>query len=152
MYWSGKWRLIRKFVEPELDAIAGHEGRVVVIVSSDAKIDQLGRRVNKLTRGAVARAIESEAFEKASLGQVISLITRRTGGECRGYVKLDRRSDALVSRKAALRLPKPLAPKTLILELSQKCGGWCMGMHCVPMNFRITKLKMPKIKMPPSQL
>ena len=32
-----------KFVEPELDAIAGHEGRVVVIVSSDAKIDQLGR-------------------------------------------------------------------------------------------------------------
>ena len=41
-------------VEPELDAIAVHEGRVVVIVSSDAKIDQLGRRVNKLTRGAVA--------------------------------------------------------------------------------------------------
>ena len=35
-----------KFVEPELDAIAVHEGRVVVIVSSDAKIDQLGRRVN----------------------------------------------------------------------------------------------------------
>ena len=62
-----------KFVEPELDAIAVHEGRVVVIVSSDAKIDQLGRRVNKLTRGAVARAIESDAFEKASLGQVISL-------------------------------------------------------------------------------
>ena len=47
-----------KFVEPELDAIAAYEGRVVVIVSSDAKIDQLGRRVNKLTRGAVARAIE----------------------------------------------------------------------------------------------
>ena len=36
-----------KFVEPELDAIAVNEGRVVVIVSSDAKIDQLGRRVNK---------------------------------------------------------------------------------------------------------
>ncbi len=33
-----------KFVEPELDMIAVHEGRVVVIVSSDAKIDQLGRR------------------------------------------------------------------------------------------------------------
>ena len=62
-----------KFVEPELDAIEAHEGRVVVIVSSDAKIDQLGRRVNKLTRGTVARAIESEAFEKASLGQIISL-------------------------------------------------------------------------------
>jgi leucyl aminopeptidase len=41
-----------KFVEPEADAIADCEGRVVVIASSDAKIDQLGRRVNKLTRGA----------------------------------------------------------------------------------------------------
>ena len=40
-------KLTLKFVEPELDAIAVHEGRVVVIVSSDAKIDQLGRRVNK---------------------------------------------------------------------------------------------------------
>ncbi|NCW04006.1 MAG: leucyl aminopeptidase [Rhodobacteraceae bacterium] len=66
-------KLTWKFVEAELDAIAAHEGRVVVIVSSDANIDQLGRRVNKLTRGAVARAIESEAFEKASLGQIISL-------------------------------------------------------------------------------
>ena len=47
-----------KFVEPELDAIAAHEGRVVVIVSSDAKIDQLGRRVNKLTRGAVSARLK----------------------------------------------------------------------------------------------
>ena len=94
-----------KFVEPELDAIGVHEGRVVVIVSSDAKIDQLGRRVNKLTRGALVRAIESVAFEKASLGQVISLnYPAGVAANAVDIVKLDRRSDALMSRKAGVAI------------------------------------------------
>ena len=111
-----------KFVEPEADAIADCEGRVVVIASSDAKIDQLGRRVNKLTRGAVMRVLESDAFEKASLGQVISL-TYPAGitGDAVDIVKLDRRSDALTSRKAGVALAKSVGAKdALILAGSLK--------------------------------
>ena len=105
-----------KFVEPELDAIAVHEGRVVVIVSSDAKIDQLGRRVNKLTRGAVARAIESDAFEKATLGQVISLnYPAGMAANAVDIVKLDRRSDALVSRKAGVAIAKAVGSKDALI-------------------------------------
>ncbi|NDH21929.1 MAG: leucyl aminopeptidase, partial [Rhodobacteraceae bacterium] len=111
-----------KFVEPELDAIAAHEGRVVVIVSSDANIDQLGRRVNKLTRGAVARAIESEAFEKASLGQIISLnYPAGMAASAIDIVKLDRRSDSLMSRKAGVAIAKVVGSKdALILAGSLK--------------------------------
>ena len=111
-----------KFVEPEADAIADYEGRVVVIASSDAKIDQLGRRVNKLTRGAVMRVLESDAFEKASLGQVISL-TYPAGitGDAVDIVKLDRRSDALTSREAGVALAKSVGAKdALILAGSLK--------------------------------
>ena len=111
-----------KFVEPELDMIAVHEGRVVVIVSSDAKIDQLGRRVNKLSRGAVTRAIESDAFEKASLGQVISLnFPAGMAASAVDIVKLDRRSDALTSRKAGVAIAKAVGSKdALILAGSLK--------------------------------
>ena len=115
-------KLTWKFVEPELDAIAAHEGRVVVIVSSDANIDQLGRRVNKLTRGAVARAIESEAFEKASLGQIISLnYPAGMAASAIDIVKLDRRSDSLMSRKAGVAIAKAVGSKdALILAGSLK--------------------------------
>ncbi len=115
-------KLTWKFVEAELDAIAAHEGRVVVIVSSDANIDQLGRRVNKLTRGAVARAIESEAFEKASLGQIISLnYPAGMAASAIDIVKLDRRSDSLMSRKAGVAIAKAVGSKdALILAGSLK--------------------------------
>ena len=110
------------FVEPDLDAIGTQTGRIVVIASSDAKIDQLGRRVNKLTRGAVARAIESEAFEKASIGQVVTLnYPNGIEAEAIDIVKLDRRADTLVARKAGVAIAKACGAKdTLILAGSLK--------------------------------
>ena len=67
--------------------------------------------MNKLTRGAVARAIESDAFEKASLGQVISLNYPGNGGGRHRYREIDRRSDALVSRKAGVAIAKAVGSK-----------------------------------------
>ena len=148
-------KLTWKFVEPELDAIAVYEGRVVVIVSSDAKIDQLGRRVNKLTRGAVARAIESDAFEKASLGQVISL-NYPTGmaAVAIDIVKLDRRSDALVSRKAGVAIAKAVGSKdALILAGSLKNAvDLVQGYALRAYEFSDHKTENAGIKTPPSQL
>ncbi|MGB0299585.1 MAG: leucyl aminopeptidase family protein, partial [Paracoccaceae bacterium] len=81
-----------------------------------------GRRVNKLTRGAVARAIESEAFEKASLGQIISLnYPAGMAASAIDIVKLDRRSDSLMSRKAGVAIAKAVGSKdALILAGSLK--------------------------------
>ncbi len=110
------------FVEPDLDAIGTQSGRIVVIASSDAKIDQFGRRVNKLTRGAVVRAIESEAFEKAAIGQVVTLnYPNGIEAEAIDIVKLDRRADTLVARKAGVAIAKACGAKdTLILAGSLK--------------------------------
>jgi leucyl aminopeptidase len=68
------------------------------------------------------RVLESDAFEKASLGQVISL-TYPAGiaGDAVDIVKLDRRSDALTSRKAGVALAKSVGAKdALILAGSLK--------------------------------
>ena len=68
------------------------------------------------------RQIESDAFEKVSLGQVISLnYPAGMAANAVDIVKLDRRSDALVSRKAGVAIAKAVGTKdTLILAGSLK--------------------------------
>ena len=39
----------------DIDALATATGRVAVVLEADGKMDAAGRRINKLTRGALAR-------------------------------------------------------------------------------------------------
>ena len=41
------------FTETDLDAIASAEGRVAVCITPEGKLDQAGRRVNRLTKGTL---------------------------------------------------------------------------------------------------
>jgi hypothetical protein len=43
------------FTETDLDALAGAEGKIAVIVPPEGKLDPAGRRLNRLTKGALAR-------------------------------------------------------------------------------------------------
>ncbi|WP_306115885.1 MULTISPECIES: leucyl aminopeptidase [unclassified Roseovarius] len=61
------------FQETNIDLIAGAEGRVAVVVTPDGKLDAGARRVNRLTKGALARLVESETWEKKKAGDVISV-------------------------------------------------------------------------------
>jgi leucyl aminopeptidase len=56
------------FTETDLDALAGAEGKIAVIVPPEGKLDPAGRRLNRLTKGALARLAEAERFEKAKVG------------------------------------------------------------------------------------
>jgi leucyl aminopeptidase len=61
------------FQETDLDSIATHEGRVAVIVTPDGKMEQSARRVNRMTKGAVQRFVDSEGFAKVKAGQVTTM-------------------------------------------------------------------------------
>ena len=61
------------FAETDLDAIAGAEGVVAILVDGEGKLDPGGRRVNRLTRGAVARMVEGKAWSKVKPGQARAL-------------------------------------------------------------------------------
>lgn len=85
-----------EFVATDLDAIAGFEGRVVLLLGGDGKLDKSARRVNRLSKGALTRMVESGALAdmkeggakdiafpsgmKASAVQVI-LLSRRANVE-----------------------------------------------------------------------
>lgn len=67
-------QLARIHFQPvDLDGIATAEGRVAVILPPDGRMDQAARRVNRLTRGALKRLIDSDRFGKIKGGQATTL-------------------------------------------------------------------------------
>ncbi len=61
------------FEVTDLDAIAETTGRVAVVVNPEGRLDAGGRRVNRLTKGALARLVAGNRFAKAKAGQVLTL-------------------------------------------------------------------------------
>ena len=61
------------FAATDLTAIADATGRVAVVVDPEGRMGQAARRVNRLTKGAVKRFVESDGFAKVKPGQVTTL-------------------------------------------------------------------------------
>ena len=89
------------YKELDLYAVAGFPGRIVVFVTPEGKLDPAGRRVNRLTRGALARFAGSKAFAKleeagaAELGYPSGL-----AAEAVQVVRLGRKPGVAAARRA----------------------------------------------------
>ena len=59
--------------ELDLDRLQGHEGQIVLVVQEDGRMDAVGRRINKATKGALARFLESKGFDDLESGKVMTL-------------------------------------------------------------------------------
>lgn len=95
------------FIETDLDALKDREGRLVLFATADGKLDAAGRRVNRLTKGAVLRAVEGPDFEALSEGGVMSLAyPAGVAASSVLILRLDRRADALSARKAGAAIIK----------------------------------------------
>ncbi|WP_137700100.1 leucyl aminopeptidase [Marimonas lutisalis] len=104
------------FAETEVDAIAGAEGRVAVLVDEGGRLDIVARRANRLTKGAVKRLIEGERFAKAKPGDVLSLAYPvGMAAEALDVVKLARRPKVEEARKAGVELAKRMGKADLVL-------------------------------------
>ncbi|MDD9921545.1 MAG: leucyl aminopeptidase [Boseongicola sp.] len=99
----------------DLDSIAGFEGEVAIFVSVEGGLDRAGRRVNRLTKGAIERAVASSKFQKAKAGDVLKL-SYPTGmaADAVSIVKLDKRVDAELARTAGASVSKALGGRPLL--------------------------------------
>lgn len=89
------------FAETDLDALKDAEGRVAVFVNGAGQLGRGARRLNRLTRGAVERAVAGEAFAKASQGDVVTLaFPVGMAADAVDIIKLERRGDVAEARKA----------------------------------------------------
>jgi leucyl aminopeptidase len=96
-----------QFKDVDLEAVANAAGKVVVFVGEDGKLDAGARKVNTLTRKALARFVESAAFEKMAEGDVAPL--GYPAGMAAGavaVVKLGRKPSCADARKAGAQLAK----------------------------------------------
>ncbi len=96
-----------RFQAFDVEAMAQAEGRVAIVVPADRKMSPAARRANRLTKGAVARLVESDAFGKAKTGDVISLAWPvGMAAEALDVLVLPRRPEADEARKAGAALAK----------------------------------------------
>lgn len=108
-----------RFIDTDLDALATALGRVAVVIPPDGRMDPAARRANRLTKGAVQRLVDSDRFEKAKAGEVISLAwPTGMAAEALDIVVLDRTVDADGARKAGAKLAALLAGKAGLI-----CAG-----------------------------
>jgi leucyl aminopeptidase len=49
------------FSETDIERLGGHDGRVAILVDETGRLDVAGRRVNRLSKGALKRAVNSKA-------------------------------------------------------------------------------------------
>lgn len=95
------------FAETDLDALAGAEGKLAVLVTPEGKLDPAGRRVNRLTKQAVARLVESDRWEKVKAGEGFTMgFPVGLAAVSLLVVKLERRPTVADARKAGASLAK----------------------------------------------
>ncbi|MHA6261702.1 leucyl aminopeptidase [Arenibacterium sp. CAU 1754] len=131
-----------RFEETDLDAIAEAKGRVAVLVTPDGKMDPAVRRVNRLTKGAVARLMESERFEKVKSGQVVTLAWPvGMAAEALDVLVLARNCTPLEARKAGAALGKLKAKKPVSLMVGnlRTAANLALGMVLRDYTFTVHK-------------
>ncbi len=95
------------FVATDLEALAGAPGKLAILVTPEGKMDDGGRRVNRLVRQAVTRLVESDGWEKVKTGEGFTLgFPAGLAAKALLVVKLDRRPTVEEARRAGASLAK----------------------------------------------
>ncbi|MGR3453334.1 leucyl aminopeptidase [Pseudooceanicola sp.] len=105
------------FHATDIDAIAAAEGTIAVLIGEEGKLDQAARRVNRLTKGALARLVESEGWGKKKPGEGAVLDwPAGVAAERIVAIHLPRGASVTEARKAGATLAKSLGKAgTLVL-------------------------------------
>ncbi|SFR40855.1 leucyl aminopeptidase [Yoonia tamlensis] len=96
-----------QFKDVNLDQLATARGVIAIFVGEDGKLDAGARKVNTLTRKAIARFVDGEKFEKMAQGDV-AVLAYPVGlaAETVLVAKLPRRPSEAQARKAGAQLAK----------------------------------------------
>jgi leucyl aminopeptidase len=119
------------FTDTDLDALAGAEGTLAVVVPPEGTLDPAARRINRLTKGALARAVEAERFAKARPGDVLSLAwPAGLAAETLLVAKLPRRPGVEEARKAGAGLAKAMGkgPVTVCAGATARAADLGLGL------------------------
>ncbi|MGR3578991.1 MAG: leucyl aminopeptidase [Sagittula sp.] len=133
-----------RFAETDLEALAGAAGAVAVLVPAEGTMGPGARRLNRLTKGAVKRALDSEAFEKLGAGEAMALAWPvGMAADVALVVKLPRRPSVTEARKAGAALAKAAGSKelTVVVDGTKRVAQMGLGIALRGYAFTARKSK-----------
>ena len=108
-----------RFAATALDGLASLTGRIAILADGAAPATPAARRLDRLMRGALTRAMASEAFGKLKPGEGLELgWPAGLAAEALQLIRLPRRCDLETARKAGALVGRSLGsgPTTLLAE------------------------------------
>jgi len=97
------------FTKADADALVTVTGRIALLLTADGKSGPLGRRLDRLSRGAITRATASAAWDKLKPGEGVDIAwPAGLQAEALQLVKLPRRATMAEARKAGATISKAL--------------------------------------------
>jgi leucyl aminopeptidase len=106
-----------EFRDCDAEALASRTGRIALLAEPGAALPALARKIDRLTRGAVSRAVASDAFGALSAGDALDLAFP-AGLEAQSLqiLRLPRKATVAEARKAGAAIGRSLSPlATLVL-------------------------------------
>jgi len=119
------------FAQTDIEKIAEHDGRVAVTVDATGKMNPSARRINKLTKGALERLVQSTAFKDLKPGDVLSMgYPTGMAANAVDVVQLANNADITELRKAGASLAKRRGDADLLLLSGglRKAAELCFGL------------------------
>ncbi|WP_127107459.1 leucyl aminopeptidase [Pararhodobacter zhoushanensis] len=99
-----------QFITPDPAALAAHTGRVVVF--ADLTLDAEAKRVDRLMRGALTRAVTADSWDSVKPGEGLTLaFPTGLSASAVQLIRLPRKADAEVLLKAGATIAKGLKPE-----------------------------------------
>lgn len=105
------------FTATDLDAIAKAQGLVALLAEGEAPKTPAARRLDRLTKGMVSRAMAGADWAKAKAGDSFTLAyPAGLMAEALMLVKLPRKATALEARKAGAAIGRALGPQGALVQ------------------------------------
>ncbi len=131
-----------RFVKAAADALASSEGRIAVVLPGQGRSGPLSRRLDRLSRGAIGRAMASEVWEKMKPGEAMDLAWP-TGlkADALQLVKLPRRATVADARKAGAAIGRAVGAGgvTVVAEGQIRIAEIVLGMTLRAYDFSMHK-------------
>ena len=104
------------FSEVDLELIADFDGKIAIFLEADGTLAQFGKRIDKLTKGSLARLVASDAFSELKTGQGVEL-RFPTGMAAQSVLvlKLPKKSDTHEARKCGAWIAKAKGKDALLV-------------------------------------
>jgi leucyl aminopeptidase len=137
------------FQPADLTDLARLPGRIVVPVAAKGRPAPERRALDRLTRGAVERAVASEAWGKLKPGEAMDLaFPAGLAAEALQLVKLDADADQPTARKAGAAIGKALgkASVTVLAGATRRVADLSFGLALRAYDFTARKSAVPEPK------